>query len=165
MLSTVRFDETGDYLATGDKGGRVVVFVRSDAGRGRHNSRKRPHSAVASEGGDRGGSTGVGGSSSGAEGGGGSSSRGLPAGELQRTHGRPVGVPGPSSAEYQFYAEFQSHTAEFDCLKSAEIEEKINKVRWVKGRCSGRTHMLLTTNDKTIKLWKVRSCWGCCWYG
>ena len=124
MLSTVRFDETGDYLATGDKGGRVVVFVRSDAGRGRHCSRKRPHSAVASEGEDRGGSTGVGGGSGGGGG-------GLPAGELApaRAHARPTGLLGPSSAEYQFYAEFQSHTAEFDCLKSAEIEEKINKVR------------------------------------
>ena len=122
MLSTVRFDETGDYLATGDKGGRVVVFVRSDAGRGRHNPRKRPHSAVFSEGDDRGGSTGVGG--------GGGGDDGLTSfGEAARGHARAKGVSGPSSAEYQFYAEFQSHTAEFDCLKSAEIEEKINKVR------------------------------------
>jgi len=26
----VEFDETGDYLATGDKGGRVVLFERGD---------------------------------------------------------------------------------------------------------------------------------------
>jgi hypothetical protein len=57
--------------------------------------------------------------------------------------------------EFRYLTEFQSHEPEFDYLKSLEIEEKINKVRWVKGRCSGRTHMLLTTNDKTIKLWKV----------
>lgn len=30
MISTVEFDATGDYLATGDKGGRVVVFERSN---------------------------------------------------------------------------------------------------------------------------------------
>jgi hypothetical protein len=34
-----------------------------------------------------------------------------------------------------------------------EIEEKINKVRWCKS--SNNTKMLLSTNDKTIKLWKV----------
>jgi hypothetical protein len=26
VLSALDFDETGDYLATGDRGGRVVVF-------------------------------------------------------------------------------------------------------------------------------------------
>jgi hypothetical protein len=30
IISTVEFDETGDYLATGDKGGRVVLFERND---------------------------------------------------------------------------------------------------------------------------------------
>ncbi len=50
--------------------------------------------------------------------------------------------------------EFQSHEPEFDYLKSLEIEEKINKVRWC--RSSNNTRMLLSTNDKTVKLWKVR---------
>lgn len=31
IISTVEFDHTGDYLATGDKGGRVVLFERSDS--------------------------------------------------------------------------------------------------------------------------------------
>ena len=29
IISTVEFDHTGDYLATGDKGGRVVLFERN----------------------------------------------------------------------------------------------------------------------------------------
>lgn len=29
IISTVEFDQTGDYLATGDKGGRVVLFERN----------------------------------------------------------------------------------------------------------------------------------------
>lgn len=62
--------------------------------------------------------------------------------------------------EFRYLTEFQSHEPEFDYLKSLEIEEKINKVRWVQGRCTARTHMLLTTNDKTVKLWKV-----CRWLG
>lgn len=33
VLSAVKFDETGDYLATGDKGGRIVIFKRADAGK------------------------------------------------------------------------------------------------------------------------------------
>lgn len=30
IISTVEFDHTGDYLATGDKGGRVVLFERNN---------------------------------------------------------------------------------------------------------------------------------------
>lgn len=30
VLSAVEFDYTGNYLATGDKGGRIVLFERSD---------------------------------------------------------------------------------------------------------------------------------------
>ncbi|KAF7356019.1 Protein phosphatase PP2A regulatory subunit B [Mycena venus] len=57
------------------------------------------------------------------------------------------------AVEYKFYTEFQSHEPEFDYLKSLEIEEKINKIRWC-GR-QNSAHFLLSTNDKTIKLWKV----------
>lgn len=59
-----------------------------------------------------------------------------------------------ASFEYRYMTEFQSHEPEFDYLKSLEIEEKINKVRWC--RSSNNTRMLLSTNDKTVKLWKVR---------
>lgn len=30
IISTVEFDSTGNYLATGDKGGRVVLFERNE---------------------------------------------------------------------------------------------------------------------------------------
>jgi hypothetical protein len=30
IISTVEFDHTGHYLATGDKGGRVVLFERHE---------------------------------------------------------------------------------------------------------------------------------------
>ncbi|KAI9328577.1 WD40-repeat-containing domain protein [Zopfochytrium polystomum] len=90
IISAVEFDETGDYLATGDKGGRVVLFERNE---------------------------------------------------------------GKKGCEYKFYTEFQSHEPEFDYLKSLEIEEKINKIRWCKRQ--NAAHFLLSTNDKTIKLWKV----------
>ena len=31
MISAIEFDHSGDHLATGDRGGRVVLFERSDA--------------------------------------------------------------------------------------------------------------------------------------
>eukprot|EP01135_Chromosphaera_perkinsii_P000684 Nk52_evm12s148 gene=Nk52_evmTU12s148 len=93
IISTVEFDHTGNYLATGDKGGRIVLFEKT-------------------------GQTGE-----------------------------------KGSGEYTFYTEFQSHEPEFDYLKSLEIEEKINKIKWVKPQNS--SHFLLSTNDKTVKLWKV----------
>lgn len=90
IISTVEFDHTGDYLATGDKGGRVVLFERNQSKKG---------------------------------------------------------------CEYKFYTEFQSHEPEFDYLKSLEIEEKINQIKWCPRQNSA--HFILSTNDKTIKLWKV----------
>ena len=59
----------------------------------------------------------------------------------------------PKRGEYNVYSTFQSHEPEFDYLKSLEIEEKINKIRWLKRK--NPAHFLLSTNDKTIKLWKV----------
>lgn len=39
-------------------------------------------------------------------------------------------------------------------MKSLEIEETINKIKWLK---SGTDALyLLSTNDKTIKLWKIQ---------
>lgn len=46
--------------------------------------------------------------------------------------------------EYKFHTEFQSHEPEFDYLKSLEIEEKINKIKWC--RRQNAAHFLLSTN-------------------
>jgi serine/threonine-protein phosphatase 2A regulatory subunit B len=42
IISTVEFDQTGNYLATGDKGGRVVLFERNDTVRIAASSRDLP---------------------------------------------------------------------------------------------------------------------------
>ena len=55
---------------------------------------------------------------------------------------------------YSLLCEFKSHDAEFDYLKSLEVEEKINRVRFCRG-FGRRSCRLLATNDKTIKLWSV----------
>ncbi|MBN3301968.1 2ABG phosphatase, partial [Amia calva] len=95
IISTVEFNQTGELLATGDKGGRVVIFQREPE------SKNEPC----------------------------------------------------CQGEYNVYSTFQSHEPEFDYLKSLEIEEKINKIRWLPQQ--NAAHFLLSTNDKTIKLWKV----------
>ncbi|XP_071948580.1 serine/threonine-protein phosphatase 2A 55 kDa regulatory subunit B delta isoform-like isoform X1 [Antedon mediterranea] len=98
IISTVDFNHDGELLATGDKGGRVVIFQRED----------------------------------------------LFDQQQQQQQAR---------GEYNVYSTFQSHEPEFDYLKSLEIEEKINKIKWLPRH--NNAHFLLSTNDKTIKLWKV----------
>eukprot|EP01017_Pseudomicrothorax_dubius_P004316 TRINITY_DN1083_c0_g1_i3.p1 TRINITY_DN1083_c0_g1~~TRINITY_DN1083_c0_g1_i3.p1 ORF type:complete len:425 (-),score=120.71 TRINITY_DN1083_c0_g1_i3:156-1430(-) len=58
-----------------------------------------------------------------------------------------------SRPEYEYLTELQSHVKEFDYLKSKEIDEKINDIQWL--RPQGNNMYILTTNDKTIKLWKI----------
>lgn len=51
--------------------------------------------------------------------------------------------------EYNVYSTFQSHEPEFDYLKSLEIEEKINKIRWLPQQ--NAAYFLLSTNGKPDK--------------
>ncbi|CAK9212613.1 unnamed protein product [Sphagnum troendelagicum] len=106
IISAIEFDKSGEHLATGDRGGRVVLFERTES---REQRARR---------------------------------------ELERADSL-----GPRHPEYRYSTEFQSHEPEFDYLKSLEIEEKINKIRWCQTANGAR--FLLSTNDKTIKLWKV----------
>ncbi|TYH01973.1 hypothetical protein ES288_A09G102300v1 [Gossypium darwinii] len=108
IISAIEFDKTGDHLATGDRGGRVVLFERTDA---------KDH--------------------------------GLSRRDLERTD-----YPISRHPEFRYKTEFQSHEPEFDYLKSLEIEEKINKIRWC--QTANSALFLLSTNDKTIKFWKVQ---------
>ncbi|KAF8393510.1 hypothetical protein HHK36_021754 [Tetracentron sinense] len=108
IISAIEFDKTGDHLATGDRGGRVVLFERTDT---------RDH---------------------------GGSRR-----DLER-----MDYPVSRHPEFRYKTEFQSHEPEFDYLKSLEIEEKINKIRWC--QTANSALFILSTNDKTIKYWKVQ---------
>ncbi|KAJ4916056.1 Serine/threonine protein phosphatase 2A 55 kDa regulatory subunit B beta isoform [Raphanus sativus] len=107
IISAIEFDKSGDHLATGDRGGRVVLFERTDTK-------------------DHGGSR-------------------RDAEEMDYSVRHP---------EFRYKTEFQSHEPEFDYLKSLEIEEKINKIRWCQP--ANGALFLLSTNDKTIKYWKVQ---------
>ncbi|XP_038712246.1 serine/threonine protein phosphatase 2A 55 kDa regulatory subunit B beta isoform-like isoform X6 [Tripterygium wilfordii] len=110
IISAIEFDRTGDHLATGDRGGRVVLFERTDT-RDQHGGSRR---------------------------------------DLEM-----MDYPIIRHPEFCYKTEFQSHEPEFDYLKSLEIEEKINKIRWCQP--ANGALFLLSTNDKTIKFWKVTS--------
>uniref|UniRef100_A0A4W5LB94 Protein phosphatase 2, regulatory subunit B, beta a n=1 Tax=Hucho hucho TaxID=62062 RepID=A0A4W5LB94_9TELE len=90
IISTVEFNPSGELLATGDKGGRVVVFQRE-----------------------------------------------------QETKSEPQ-----RRGEYNVYSTFQSHDPEFDYLKSLEVEEKINKIRWLPQQ--NAAYFLLSTNGVCV---------------
>lgn len=111
IISTVEFDHTGDYLATGDKGGRVVLFERNQTVRLLCFPYMTPQLSwpvsywtIRSQ-------------------------------ALQK-----------KGCEYKFYTEFQSHEPEFDYLKSLEIEEKINQIKWCPRQNSA--HFILSTNGQ-----------------
>ncbi|KAJ6732605.1 PROTEIN PHOSPHATASE PP2A REGULATORY SUBUNIT B [Salix purpurea] len=107
IISSIEFDRTGDHLATGDRGGRVVLFERTYTRD--HDGNRR---------------------------------------DLEK-----MDFPITRHPEFRYKTEFQSHEPEFDYLKSLEIEEKINKIRWCQS--ANGALFLLSTNDKTIKFWKV----------
>ena len=60
---------------------------------------------------------------------------------------------GKKFSELNYKTEFQSHFKEFDCLKSVDIEPKINAIEFLPSENEGS--FVLTSNDKTIKLWKI----------
>lgn len=59
----------------------------------------------------------------------------------------------PRRGDYTVYSTFQSHEPEFDYLKSLEIEEKINKIRWL--RRKNQAHFLLSTNGNSLNAMNV----------
>lgn len=100
VISAIEFNETGEFCAVGDKGGRINIYKQNTTG------------VIKS-----------------------------------------ASMSNEPTVKYEAYTNFQSHDPAFDYLKSIDIEEKINKIRWCK-RKNSAMH-LLTCNDKTIKLWKV----------
>lgn len=150
VISCLEFNHDGELLATGDKGGRVVIFER-DLTLKKSTTDPDPLTPQQqqlqqlSESSQRNSL---------------SQSTNTTQSSIDDENQRPKSILKSSSSynhsrcEYNVYSTFQSHEPEFDYLKSLEIEEKINKIRWLKRR--NQAHFLLSTNDKTIKLWKIQ---------
>ena len=118
VITALEYDLEGMYLATGDKGGRIVVFDRVES-----------HTIFTH-----------------------CEREGAEAKDIckQNLDSEEEGV---LIGDWKPYCQFKSHDAEFDYLKSLEIEEKINQIKFLPQ--IGNNKFLLATNDKTIKLWKV----------
>jgi serine/threonine-protein phosphatase 2A regulatory subunit B len=142
IVSAIEFDTSGEFIAAGDRGGRVVIFERE--GRRNGGDENVLHGRKTSKLNVGGGAA----SSSTAARDDGDESESASDDEEEEDDGRVE-----RGCEYRFFCEFQSHEPEFDYLKSLEIEEKINQIKWLRRSRDGMR--LLTTNDKTIKLWKV----------
>lgn len=141
VISCLEFNHDGELLATGDKGGRVVIFNR-DYSIKKSTTDPTPATEESLE--DDENITPF--------------TTGSPTTTTTNTTDSTTNTNANNSniynkCEYNVYSTFQSHEPEFDYLKSLEIEEKINKIRWLKRR--NQAHFLLSTNDKTIKLWKI----------
>lgn len=55
--------------------------------------------------------------------------------------------------EFVYLTEIQSHYKEFDYFQSSDVDEKINCIEWINQ--PNENMMILSANDKTIKLWKI----------
>lgn len=130
VVTAVEFDSTGDFLAVGDKAGRIWIY-EAEPHASKHTSRdKSLHRDVTRD-----------------------NNSAAAAATTTVDSPTPQTPPQQGAIEYKFYGQFQSHEPEFDYLKSLEIEEKINMIKWCKRQNDAL--MLLATNDKTIKLWKI----------
>ncbi|KAJ6251763.1 protein phosphatase pp2a regulatory subunit b [Anaeramoeba flamelloides] len=128
-ISTLEFDKTGDYIAVGDNSGRVILFQSDNI---------KNQSSSESDISDR--EIDIEESENGSE-------------KEKEIEDEFIKKKEKQRLKYQFYAEFQSHEPSFDYIKSLEVSEKINKIQWIKRR--NQSHLLLTTNDQAIKLWKI----------
>eukprot|EP00475_Leptophrys_vorax_P012758 TRINITY_DN1912_c0_g1_i1.p1 TRINITY_DN1912_c0_g1~~TRINITY_DN1912_c0_g1_i1.p1 ORF type:complete len:396 (-),score=111.20 TRINITY_DN1912_c0_g1_i1:344-1531(-) len=124
IITAVEFDDEGDLLAVGDKAGRISIYRNQQVAA----------AALTVTGEDE-------------------------EDKDQDSFEAPARPPPQQRLRqskqkiYQFYCHFQSHELKFDKLKSMEIEEKINMMKFCKKRSS--SSLLLSTNDKVVKLWKV----------
>eukprot|EP00347_Sterkiella_histriomuscorum_P001605 403371389 len=66
----------------------------------------------------------------------------------------PEGIQYPS---LQFLTEFQSHDPEFNFQKTFEIPEKLTCIEWLNHGYKGLNPQLITSNDKVIKLFQIKT--------
>lgn len=70
--------------------------------------------------------------------------------DISKTNSKEAGnVP----VHYKFHCEFPSHFPEFDYVRSQQITERLNSIKWLQP--SNDSLYMLVTNDKEIKLWKI----------
>lgn len=148
MLTALEFDRSGDMVATGNKSGKLVLYILGDSGTVDNidhvgspvnhspavTDRKTLSSKAQSP----------------------TSSPNSRNSRKEKTLGKDCANGSSlrhSKSEWSVYHQFLSHATQFDYLKSVEVEPKINMIKFCQP--VGSSTCLLTTNDKCIKLWKV----------
>ena len=128
FITAISFDRTGDYLAVGDRAGRMIIF-KYVANSPYENFEE---DKVVYE----------------------KSTHNLKYKRISSKDFSPsnVGIYN-NPVEYEYLYDFQSHLKEFDYMKSEEIDQKINFVRWLNN--NGSQMNVVSSNSKTIKLWKI----------
>jgi len=127
-ITALTFNHNGEFLAVGDKGGRVLLFNKTTAS----SSEQTQHVRAASLDHDK-------------------DDKKNKDKNKKKDKEKDKDKEDEIPIKYKPFFEFKSHDPEFDYLKSLEIEEKINKIIFCKP--TNNCQLLLSTNDKTIKLW------------
>ena len=97
-ITALEFNKSGEYMATGDQDGRIVLFKKG--------------SSI-----------------------------------------NPEDKSSEENDDWKPFFQFKSHEPEFDYLKSMEVESRINQIKFLPQ--IRNKIFVMSTNDKTIKLWKV----------
>ncbi len=106
-ISSLAFSNSGEHIAVGDCGGRIIIFRCTN-----------------------------------------------PNAPPKRTRN---GTLHPS-IEYDFMLEFQSHVAEYDYMRSLDVQARITSINFLTPLSQ---HLyFLSANDKDIKLWRIRDTVG-----
>ncbi|QDZ25521.1 serine/threonine protein phosphatase 2A [Chloropicon primus] len=137
VVSALQFSKNGEYLAAADCGGRIVLLEQlkkdftDEDGLEQMNLDGDESPTVSGRNGRANGS---------------------PTTKEEGKADHPEGQSGPQ-VYYKHMMEFQSHEREFDYLKSMEIDERVNQIKFFQSASSSMN--ILCTNDKRIKLWSV----------
>mmetsp|Transcript_8404 Transcript_8404/g.20807 ORF Transcript_8404/g.20807 Transcript_8404/m.20807 type:complete len:560 (-) Transcript_8404:130-1809(-) len=158
IVSALQFNRSGELLAAADNGGRVVIYEQVKQ---EESSRAETEDSESSEGAhapagmaDEPPSVSGRAINPDANNNGGASTPSLKVNRAANPNSGE-GARGKGQVYYKHLLEFQSHEREFDYLKSMEIEERVNQVKWFHSASSAIN--LITTNDKRIKLWSVKN--------
>lgn len=125
-ITTTSFDRTGDYLSVGDKAGRLVIFKYIASP---YENMEEDSAALEK-----------------------TTSHSLKYKRISSKEFSPKAF-SPVPIEYEYLLDYQSHNKEFDYMKSEEIGQKINFIKWMHN--NGPQMNLVSSNSRSIKLWRV----------
>ena len=107
-ITSVEFSRNGEHLAVGDHGGRIWIYSTN---KGRNECKPPPFKANDNNSNNN-------------------NDNKVDSDDISGDSNDDINNYTNGVLLYDFYGQFQSHQAEFDYLKSLEIEERINCISW-----------------------------------